>query len=70
MDLALLRGAGQVQRAQGSGVVVAARPRERERHHRSLLALGQEVEQRQPHSLILQRETGRRNITALFRGFK
>jgi len=53
VNLGLLHGAGHVHGAQRAGVVIAARPREGERHHGRLLPRRQEVEQREPHRFVL-----------------
>lgn len=53
VDLGLLYGGGQVHGLQRAGVLVAARPRERERHHRRLLPLRQEVQESEPHRSVL-----------------
>ena len=53
VDLGLLYGGGQVHGLQRAGVLVAARPRERERDHRRLLPLRQEVQESEPHRSVL-----------------
>lgn len=59
MNLGLLYGGGQVQGVQRAGVIITTRPGEGERHHRRLLPLGQEVQQREPHVSVLGGGSGK-----------
>lgn len=60
VDLGLLHGRGQIHGVQRAGVLVAARPGEGEGDHRRLLPLGQEVQEGEPHSPVLEDEEERR----------
>lgn len=62
VNLCFLYGRGQVNGVQRAGVIVAARPRERERDHGRLLPLGQEVQEGEPHRSILEGFVQRTNV--------